>query len=182
MLLKGTGISLNRFTGFAQAEGRVVNWKSKNNDYPSSLDLLNLCGLPLPAQYQTEEIQKLKHQLDLQTGENQRLKEKLDHLINVQVQTSTLIKELKDIILQVSGANQTAPVAPSEPSIDDRQSIDHLLADEDGEEMEQEDVKVQHLEPDVAQGFEVDVVPPPSADDELCAAVDTLMVDLQEQE
>ena len=182
ILLKGTGISLNRFTGFAPAEGRVVNWKSKNNDYPSSLDLLNLCGLPLPAQYQTEEIQKLKHQLDLQTGENQRLKEKLDHLINVQVQTSTLIKELKDIILQVSGANQTAPVAPSEPSIDDRQSIDHLLADEDGEEMEQEDVKVQHLEPDVAQGFEVDVVPPPSADDELCAAVDTLMVDLQEQE
>jgi hypothetical protein len=182
ILLRGTGISLNRFTGFAQAEGRVVDWKGKNDDYPSSLDLLNLCGLPLPAQHQTEEIQKLKRQLDLQAGENQRLKEKLDHLINVQVQNSTLIKELKDIILQVHSAHQTAPVAPPEPSIDDRQSIDHLLADEDGQEMEQEDAKVQHLEPDVAQGVEVDGVPPPHAHDELRAAVDNLMVDMQEQE
>ena len=47
--------------------------------------------------------------------------------------------------------------------------------------MEQEEVKVQHLEPNVAQGFEVDGVPPPPADDELRAAVDNLMVDLQEQ-
>ena len=182
VLLRGTGISLNRFTGFAQAEGKVVDWKGKNDDYPSSLDLLNLCRLPLPAQYQTEEIQKLKRQMDLQAGENRRLKERIDHLINVQVQNSTLIKELKDVILQVHSAQQTAPAAPPEPSIDDRQSIDHLLADEDGQEMEQEDAKVQHLEPDVAQGVEVDGVPPPHAHDELRAVVDSLMVDLQEQE
>ena len=49
--------------------------KSKDKNYPSSLDLLNLCGLPLPAQYQTEETQKLKHQLDLQAEEVGMLKE-----------------------------------------------------------------------------------------------------------
>ena len=79
LLLKGTGISLNRFTGFAQAESRLVNAKSKDINYPTPLDLLNLCGLPLPAQYQNEENQKLKHQLELQAEENQRVKEKLDH-------------------------------------------------------------------------------------------------------
>jgi hypothetical protein len=181
ILLKGTGVSLNRFTGFAQAEGRVVNRKSKDNNYPSSLDLLNLCGLPLPAQYQTEEIQKLKHQLDLQTEENQKLKEKLDHLINVQVQTSNQINELKDIILQTSGASQTVTVAIPEPSIDDKLSIDSLLADEDGQDMEQEGTKVQYLEQNVAQGSEVDGVPPPPANDELRTAVDNIMVDLQNQ-
>jgi len=159
-----------------------VNRRSKDNNYPSSLDLLNLCGLPLPAQYQTEEIQKLKHQLDLQTEENQKLKEKLDHLINVQVQTSNQISELKDIILQASGASQTVTVAIPEPSIDDRQSIDSLLADEDGQDMEQEETRVQYLEQNVAQGLEVDGVPPPPADDELRTAVDNIMVDLQDQE
>ena len=182
VLLRGTGISLSRFTGFAQAEGRVVDWKSKSADYPTSLDLLNLCGLPLPAQYQMEEIQKLKCQMDLQAGENQRLKDRIDHLINVQVQNATLIKELKDIILQAQGAQQTAPAATTEPSIDDKQSIDHLLADEEGHEMEQEVVGAQHPEPEVAQGVEVDGVPTPHAHDVLSAAVDSLMVDLQEQE
>jgi len=181
LLLKGTGVSLNRFTGFAQAEGRVVDRKSKDNNYPSSLDLLNLCGLPLPAQYQTEEIQKLKHQLDLQTEENQKLKEKLDHLIVVQVQTSNQICELRDIILQASGASQTVTVAIPEPSIDDKLSIDSLLADEDGQDMEQEGTKVQYLEQNVAQGSEVDGVPPPLANDELRTAVDNIMVDLQNQ-
>ena len=76
ILLKGTGVSLNRFTGFAQAEGRAVKGKSKDDNYPSPLDLLNLCGLPLPAQYQTEENQKLMQKLDLQAEENQRLREK----------------------------------------------------------------------------------------------------------
>jgi len=181
LLLKGTGISLNRFTGFAQAEGRIVDRKSKDNNYPSSLDLLNLCGLPLPAQYQTEEIQKLKQQLDLQTEENQKLKEKLDHLIVVQVQTSNQICELRDIILQASGVSQTATVARSEPSIDDKLSIDNLLADEDGQDMEQEGNKVQYLEQSVAQGSGVDGVHTPLANDELRAAVDNIMVDLQSQ-
>ena len=154
--------------------------KSKDKNYPSSLDLLNLCGLPLPAQYQTEETQKLKHQLDLQAEEVGMLKEKLDHLINVQIQTSKQINELKDIILQTSGASQTVVALLS---IDDRQSMDNLLADEDGQDMEQEEIKVQHLVQNVGQGFEVDGVPPPQpADDELRAPVDNLMVDMQDQE
>ena len=124
--------------------------KSKDKNYPSSLDLLNLCGLPLPAQYQTEETQKLKHQLDLQAEEVGMLKEKLDHLINVQIQTSKQINELKDIILQTSGASQTVVALLS---IDDRQSMDNLLADEDGQDMEQEEIKVQHLVQNVGQGF-----------------------------
>ena len=55
VLLKGTGISLSRFTGFVQAESRVTREKSNDINYPSPLDLLNLCGFPLPAQYQAEE-------------------------------------------------------------------------------------------------------------------------------
>ena len=50
-LLKGTGLSLGRFTGFAQAENRVANLRSKDERYPTSMDLINLCGLALPAQY-----------------------------------------------------------------------------------------------------------------------------------
>ena len=71
ILLKGTGISLNRFTGFAQAESRVTQGKDNDSNYPSPIDLLNLCGLLLPAQNQAEEVR--------------RLMEKMDHLIKVQV-------------------------------------------------------------------------------------------------
>ena len=35
LLLKGTGISLNRFTGFAQAESRLANAKNRDVDYPT---------------------------------------------------------------------------------------------------------------------------------------------------
>jgi len=158
-----------------------VDRKNKDNTYPSSMDLLNLCGLPLPAQYQTEEIQKLKQQLNSQTEENQKLREKLDHLIVVQVQTSNQLCELKDIILQASGVSQTGTVARSEPSIDDKLSIDSLLADEDNQDMEQEGTIVQHPKQSVAQEPETDVVPQPLANDELLAAVDNIMVDLQNQ-
>jgi len=145
------------------------------------MDLLNLCGLPLPAQYQTAEIQKLKQQLDSQTEENQKLREKLDHLIVVQVQTSNQLCELRDIILQASGVSQTGNVARSEPSIDDKVSIDNLLADEDNLDMEPEGTVVQHLNQSVAQGPGADGVPQPLANDELLAAVDNIMVDLQNQ-
>ena len=181
LLLKGTGISLNRFTGFAQAESRLANAKNRDINYPTQLDLLNLCGLPLPAQYQSEEIQKLKHQLELQAEENQKVKDKIDHLINIQIQNSNQINELKGLILQASGASQTGTVTIPEPSIDDKQSIDHLLADEDGHDMEQEESKIQHVEQNVDQESNVDGVPQPP-DDELSAAVDSLMVDLQNQE
>ena len=123
----------------------------------------------------------MKQQLDFQTGENQKLKEKLDHLIVVQVQTSNQLCELRDIILQASGASQTGTVARSEPSIDDKLSIDSLLADEDNQDMEQEGTVVQHLKQSVAQGSEADGVPQPLANDQLLAAVDNIMVDLQNQ-
>ena len=86
-LLKGTGLSLSRFAGFAQVENRVANPGSKGDRYPTSMDLINLCGLPLPAQYQTEENQCLKQQLNLQAELISKLQERLNHLINVQVQT-----------------------------------------------------------------------------------------------
>ena len=177
ILLKGTGISLSRFTGFAQAEGRVVKGKSKDDRYPSSLDLLNLCGLFLPAQYQMEENQKLVQQLDLQTEEVRQLREKLDHLINVQIQTSQQLKALKDIIPQTSGVSPAVIAAIPEPSIDDRQSIDSLLADDEGQDMEQDDARTQHSEQNVVQMLEANVALPLPADDELRAAVDLIMDD-----
>ena len=153
ILLKGTGISLNGFTGFAQAEGRVMKERSKDGNYPSPLDLLNLCGLPLPAQYQAEENQRLMQKMDLQAEENQKLREKLDHLINVQIQTSQQINELRGIILQASCVNQTAAATLPDPPIDDRQSIDSLLADDDGQDMDQGVPKTQHQELNIASGI-----------------------------
>ena len=137
--LKGTGLSLSRFTGFAQAENRVSNPGSKDDRYPTSMDLLNLCGLPLPAQYQAEENQGLKQQLNLQAEVIHSLREKLDHLINVQIQTSHQLKVLQDVISQVPGVKPSVTLAVPEPSIDDRQSIDSLLADDEGQEMEQDE-------------------------------------------
>ena len=90
----------------------------------------------------------------------------------------------KDIILQVSGVSQAAIAAIPGPSIDDRQSIDSLLADNDGQDMKQEETRTQHPEQNVAQVFEVDGALPPPAVDLLHAAVDELMVDsdMQNQE
>ena len=180
-LLRGTGISLNRFTGFAQAEGSVVKEKSKDVNYPSPLDLLNLCGLPLPAQYQAEENQKLMEKMDLQAEKNQKLREKLDHLINIQIQASQQINELKGIILQASCVNQTAAATIPGPSIDDRQSMDSLLADEDGQDMEQGVPITQCQELNVAV-FEANYALPPPAVDILRASVDSIMVDGDVQE
>ena len=88
--------------------------------------------------------------------------------------------ESGDVVVE-STANhpgyQTATAALPEPSIDDRQSIDSLLADDDGQDMEQEETRTQHPEQNVAQVLEVDgALPPP--------AVDELMVDsdMQNQE
>ena len=43
-LIKNTGLSLHKFTGFAQVEGHVEQEKAKDVNYPSQLDLLGLCG------------------------------------------------------------------------------------------------------------------------------------------
>ena len=72
---------------------------------------------------------------------------------------------LKDIILQVPGVSQAAIAAIPGPSIDDRQSIDSLLADNDGQDMKQEETRTQHPEQNVAQVSEVDgALPPPAVD------------------
>ena len=88
-LLKSTGISLNKFTSFAQVDSRATSGKDSDNKYPSPIDLLNLCGLPLPAQEQAVEIQWLISPLI----------EKINHLINVQIQTAQQIDELRNMIL-----------------------------------------------------------------------------------
>ena len=128
-LVKGTGISLTKFTSFAQVESRAAQGKDYDSNYPSPTDLLNLCGLPLPAQEQAEEIQRLISPLI----------EKIDHLINVQIRTSQQIDELRNMILQTSFVNRAVTAILPNPMTDDTaQSIDSLLADEEGQDMEQE--------------------------------------------
>ena len=163
ILLKGTGISLNRFTGFAQAESRVAREKSNDSNYPSPLDLLNLCGLPLPAQNQAEEIR--------------RLMEKMDHLITVQIQTSQQINELRSMILQTSCVNQAVTAILPDPLVDDRQSIDSLLADDEGQHMEQGRPITQHPDLNADQAYKADYAIPPPTTDILRASVDSIMVD-----
>ena len=176
-LLKGTGLSLSRFTGFAQAENRVANPGSKGDRYPTSMDLLNLCGLPLPAQYQAEENQCLKQQLNLQTEVIHSLQEKLDHLINVQVQTSHQLKVLQDVISQVPGVKTSVTSAVPEPSIDDRQSIDSLLADDEGQEMEQDEPETPQAEQNGVQVLDGNGVQLFPGDEVLRIAVSSIMVD-----
>ena len=64
-----------------------------------------------------------------------------------------------------------------------RSMIDSLLADDDGQDMEQEVIRTQHPEQNGAQVFEVDGALPPPAVDILSAAVDDIMVegDMQNQ-
>ena len=180
-LLKGIGLSLSRFTGFAQAENRVANPGSKGDRYPTSMDLLNLCGLPLPAQYQAEENQCLKQQLNLQAEVIHSLKEKLDHLINVQVQTSHQLKVLQDVISQVPGAKPSVTLTVPEPSIDDRQSIDNLLADDEGQEMEQDEPETQQAEQNGVQMLDGNGVQLSPEDEVLRIAVNSIIVDGEEQ-
>ena len=91
-LLKSTGISLSKFTGFAQVDSRTASGRESDNNYPSSIDLLNLCGLPLPAQEQAAELQQIVSPLI----------EKMNHLINVQIQTAQQIDELRNKICWVN--------------------------------------------------------------------------------
>ena len=180
-LLKGTGLSLSRFTGFAQAENRVANPGSKDDRYPTSMDLLNLCGLPLPAQYQAEENQGLKQQLNLQAEVIHSLREKLDHLINVQIQTSHQLKVLQDVISQVPGVKPSVTLAVPEPSIDDRQSIDSLLADDEGQEMEQDEPETPQAEQNGVQVLDGNGVQLSPEDEVLRIAVNSIIVDGEEQ-
>ena len=161
ILLKGTGISLNKFTGFAQAESRLTQGKDDSN-YPSPLDLLNLCGLPTPAHNQAEEVQ--------------RLMEKMDQLIRMQVQTSQRIDELRNMILQPSGVNQTVNVRVPGPMADTDQSIDSLLADDEGQDMEQGGTVIQLPVSNDGQVYGANCATPPPTADILAASVNSIMV------
>ena len=204
-LLKGTGLSLGRFASFAQAENKATSPGSKGDRYPTSMDLLNLCGLPLPAQYHVEENQCLKQQLSLQAEVIHKLQEKLDHLINVQIQTSQAevihkLQEKLDHLIDVQGQTshqlktlqgviyQTPRTKPSvtstgpEPSIDDRQSIDNLLADDEGQEMEQDVPETQQAERKDVQMLDGNRVQVSPEDEVLRIAVNSIIVDDEQQD
>ena len=203
-LLKGTGLSLSRFASFAQAENRV-NPGSKGDEYPTSMDLLNLCGLPLPAQYHIDENQCLKQQLALQADIIHKLQEKLDHLINVQIQTSQAevinklkekldqlidvqgqtsqhLKTLQGVISQTPGTKSVVMLTGPEPSIDDRQSIDNLLADDEGHEMEHDVPEPQQVEHRDVQMLDGSQVPLSPGDEALRMAVNSIIVDGEKQD
>ena len=174
-LVKGTGISLTKFTGFAQVEGRAAQGKDYDSNYPSPTDLLNLCGLPLPAQEQAEEIQLV---ISL-------LIEKIDHLINVQIQTSQQIEELRNLIMQTSCVNRAVTAILPDPMVEvPAESIDSLLADEEGQDMEQERPVTQLLGLNADQVYGADYMTPPPAADILAMSVDSMMADddVHEQE
>ena len=180
-LLKGTGLSLSRFTSFAQAENRV-NPGSKGDRYPTSMDLLNLWGLPLPAQYHIDENQCLKQQLALQADIIHKLREKLDQLIDIQGQTSQHLKTLQGVISQTPGTKSVVMLTGPEPSIDDRQSIDNLLADDEGHEMEHDVPEPQQVEHRDVQMLDGSQVPLSPGDEALRMAVNSIIVDGEKQD
>ena len=121
-LLKSTGLSLSKFAGFAQAECRITSERESDSNYPFSTDLMNLCGMLLPAQEWTAELQEVVSPLI----------EQMNHLINTQIQTAQQINELRNMILQIPGVNRAVNVVLSGLLINNTdQSIDSLLADED---------------------------------------------------
>ena len=169
-MIKNTGLSLPKFTSFAQVEGRAVQEKYVDVNYSSQTDLLSLCRLSLSAQGQAEEIRQLISPLI----------EKINHLINVQVQTSQQIQELRNIILQMSCVNRAVTVSlPNLLETDDvAQSIDSLL------EKEKEKLAAQLPVLNAEQVFGAGYMAPPPVADTLVESIDSLMADddAQEQE
>ena len=132
-LLKSTGLSLSKFTGFAQVECRTTSERESDSNYPSSTDLMNLCGMLLPAQEQTAELQQIVSPLI----------EQMNHFINTQIQTAQQINELRNMILQIPGVNRAVNVVLSGLLINNTdQSIDSLLADEDEQGVEHGDLLI----------------------------------------
>ena len=137
---------------------------------------------------QAELINKLQERLNhlinvqVQTCQAEaihKLQEKLDHLINVQVQTSHQLKALQGVISQTSGTKPSATSTGPEPSIDDRQSIDNLLADDEGQEMEQDVPETQQAEQKGVQMLDGVQLSP--EDEVLRIAVNSIIVDGEEQ-
>ena len=149
---------------------------ARDNDpnYPSSMDLLNLCGLPLPAQNQAEEFQKLISPLVV----------KMDHLINVQVQTAKQLDELRNVILQMSCVKRTVEAILPRPETEDKQSVDDLLDDDEGRDMEQDEHVTQTPVLNADQVYGANYAAPHPPTDILNASVACLMnsEDMHEQE
>ena len=69
-----------------------------------------------------------------------------------------------------------------EPSIDDRQSIDNLLADDEGHEMEHDVPEPQQVEHKDVQMLDGSQVPLSPGDEALRMAVDSIIVDGEKQD
>ena len=83
------------------------------------------------------------------------------------------------MISQTSGTKPSATPTVPEPSIDDRQSIDNLLADDEGQEMEQDVPETQQAEQKGVQMLgDVQLSP---EDEVLRMAVNSIIVDGDEQ-
>ena len=104
----------------------------------------------------------------------------MDHLINVQIQTSQQLKVLQDVISQVPGVKPAATLTVPEPSMI-RQSIDSLLADDEGQEMEQDEPGTQHAEQNGVQVLDGNGVHLSPGDEILRIAVNSIIVDGEEQ-
>ena len=104
----------------------------------------------------------------------------MDHLINVQIQTSQQLKVLQDVISQVPGVKPAATLTVPEPSMI-RKSIDSLLADDEGQEMEQDEPGTQHAEQNGVQVLDGNGVHLSPGDEVLRIAVNSIIVDGEEQ-
>ena len=83
------------------------------------------------------------------------------------------------MISQTSGTKPSATPTVPEPSIDDRQSIDNLLADDEGQEMEQDVPETQQAEQKGVQMLgDVQLSP---EDEVLRVAVNSIIVDGDKQ-
>ena len=84
------------------------------------------------------------------------------------------------MISQTSGTKPSATPTVPEPSIDDRQSIDNLLADDEGQEMEQDVPETQQAEQKGVQMLgDVQLSP---EDEVLRMAVNSIIVDDEQQD
>ena len=174
--------------GTQHPEQNVVQMLEENGVHPlpddevlrAAVDSIIVDG-EVQNQKQEQENQGLKQQLNIQTEEIHSLQEKLEHLINVQIQTSQQLKVLQDVISQVPGIRSAVTLTVPKPSIDDRQSIDSLLADDEGQEMEQDKPGTQHAEQNSVQMLDGNGVHLSPEDEVLHIAVNSIIVDGEEQ-
>ena len=112
------------------------------------------------------------------------LMEKMDHLITVKVQTSEQLNELRKLILQTSCVNQAVTAILPCPETEDKQSVDDLLDDDEGQDMEQGGHVTQPLVLNADQVYGANYAAPLPPTDILSASVTCLMnsEDMHKQE